>query len=181
MQPKLPFELRHKSSSAFISSLKTHIFHKNTITFIVRLSVTCHLLHHKYIRSMVFLLWLLLLLLSCMITYIHYCFIIIVITMLIMIVCYYVYKWLQQFLTPNRLRKGLVTVNVHLCIVHCFCALYLCVCVHVHCVVCFVSVCPTSCLAYCFGTCSMESSVFTYFCIDIYIYIYIYSSLSLLL
>ena len=100
---------------------------------------------------MILLLWLLLLL-SCMITYIHYCFIIIVITMLIMIVYYYVYKRLQQFQTRlTGLRKDLVTVNVH------FYALYLCVraCVHVHCVVCFVSVCPTSCLAYCFGTCSM--------------------------
>ena len=127
---------------------------------------------------MILLLWLLLLL-SCMITYIHYCFIIIVITMLIMIVYYYVYKRLQQFQTRlTGLRKGLVTVNVH------FYALYLCVCVracvHVHCVVCFVSVCPTSCLAYCFGTCSMVSSVL--WCpVFSRIFAYIYSSSSSLL
>ena len=82
----------------------------------------------------------------------------------------YVYKRLQQFRTRlTGLRKDLVTVNVH------FYVLYLCVracvCVHVHCVVCFVSVCPTSCLAYCFGTCSMVSSVFTYFRIYIFVFI----------
>ena len=122
---------------------------------------------------MILLLWLLLLL-ACMITYIHYCFIIIVITMLIMIVYYYVYIRLQQFQTRlTGLRKDLVIVNVH------FYALYLCVhacvcaCVHVHCVVCFVSVCPTSCLAYCFGTFSMVSSVFTYFCTYIFIFMII--------
>ena len=92
--------------------------------------------------------------------------------MLIMIVYYYVYKRLQQFLTGlTGLRKGLVTVNVN------FYALYLCVCVracvHVHCVVCFVSVCPTFCLDYCFGTCSMVSSVFTNFCIYIFVFMII--------
>ena len=131
--------------------------------------------------------------------------------MLIMIASYYVYKWLQQFLTHlTGLRKGLVTVNVHFMYCSLFsCVIFVCVCVcvhahacvcacvhacvHVHCVVCFVSVCPTSCLAYCFGTCSMVSSVlwcpvfygvqcsmvssvFTYF--HIYIFIFIFNVMN---
>ena len=60
-----------------------------------------------------------------------------------------------------------------LCIVRCFRALYLCVCVCVRACMCACSLCCLLCFsmsyAYCFGTYSMVSSVFTYFRIYIYI------------